>query len=79
MHTKDPSDYMMDEFQIAHSSGLLRAIVKGLSRAKEEGVFGRRERFLVVWIDDSGNTRLKSVRRLNSKEVFQTFKKVFDD
>ena len=79
MHTKDPSDFRMDEFQIAHSRGLLGAIVNGLSRAKKGGVFGRRERFLVVWIDDSGRTMFKSVQRLNSNEVYQAFKKEFGD
>lgn len=79
MHTKeDPSDFSMDEFQLTHTRGLLKAIVDGLAKAKKEGAFGRQEPFLIVWIDDSAKTMFTSVRRLNSKEVYQTFKKVFD-
>lgn len=78
MHTKDPSDYMMDKFELAHSKSLLEAILKGLEIAKQEGTFGDRKPFLVIWIQDSGNTMFKSVRRLNSKAVYQEFKKVFD-
>jgi hypothetical protein len=78
LHTKDPSDYTMDKFELAHSKALLDAILGGLWIAKKEGVFGGQKPFLAVWIQDSGNTMFKSVRRLNSKAVYQEFKKVFD-
>lgn len=52
---------------------------KGFLTAKKEGVFGDRKPFLAIWIQDSGNIMFKSVRRLNSKAVYQEFKKVFGD
>ncbi len=78
LHSKDPSDYMMDKFEIAHSRALLDAILQGLMAAKNEEVFGDRKPFLAIWIQDSGNTMFQSVRRLNSKVVYQEFRQVFD-
>ena len=78
MHSKDPSDYMMDKFELAHSQALLDAILQGLWLAKKENVFDGQKPFLAVWIQDSGNTMFKSVRRLNSKAAYQEFMKVFD-
>lgn len=78
LHSKVPSDYMMDRYELAHSRTLLEAILQGLLAAKKEKVFGDRKPFLVIWIQDSGNTMFKSVRRLNPEGVYQIFKKVFD-
>jgi hypothetical protein len=74
MHTKAASDYRMDEFEIAHSRSLLKAVMLGLELAKKNGVFGDKEPFLAVWIMDSGHPIMaESVRRLNSKTVVQQF------
>jgi hypothetical protein len=78
MHSKNPSDYMMDRWELAHSRALLNALLQGLLTAKREGVFGDRKPFLAVWIQDPGDTMFKSVRILNSKTVYQEFKKEFD-
>jgi hypothetical protein len=78
MHSKADGDYMMDEFELAHADALLDAIVRGLEIAKDEGVFGSDNRFLVVWISDSDHKIMtESARRLNSAVVFQDFMQAF--
>ena len=80
MHAKEEGDYVMDDFEIAHSDSLLEAILRGLEVAKAEGVFGTPEPFLVMWISDSGNDIMtKSVRRLNSAKVARAFEKEFGE
>src|SRR5262249_53766194 len=53
MHSKPDTDYVMDEFEIAYADVLLDAVVRGLEKAKLEGVFGAKDPFLAVWISDS--------------------------
>ena len=78
LHSKQEGDYVMDDFEIAHSNSLLEALLCGLEAAKAEGVFGTSEPFLVMWISDSGNDiMMKSVRHLNSAGVARAFKKEF--
>jgi len=74
LHTKDDGDFMMDEFEVAHSEALLEAVVRGLEVAKAEGLFGGEGLFLAVWISDSDHPIIaESVRRLNPREVTQEF------
>jgi hypothetical protein len=78
MHSKADDDYTMDEFEVAHANVLLESIVRGLETAKAEGVFGKSEPFLVVWISDSGHQILvESARRHNSASVAAEFIKEF--
>jgi hypothetical protein len=73
MHSKADTAYM-DVFEIAHADVLLDAVVRGLEAAKSGGAFGGTERFLAVWISDSGNAIMaESVWRLNSSAVAREF------
>lgn len=74
MYTKDENNYLMDEYEMLHSDSLLEAVVRGLEIAKENGVFGTKNLFLVVWISDSDHKIInESVCRLNSKTVMHDF------
>lgn len=74
MHTKEEGDYVMDEFEIAHSDSLLEGILQGLDTVRAEGVFGTPAPFLAMWISDSGHAIMEaSVRRLNSEAIAREF------
>lgn len=74
IHTPTPGNYEMDEFEVAYSNGLLGAIVSGLNAAKNAGVFGDEEPFLVVWISDSDEAIMtESVKQLNSPAIANEF------
>ena len=74
MHSKDDTDYRMDEFEIAHSNVLLDAVLCGLEAAKNGNAFGGAEPLLAVWISDSSHPIMgESVRRLNSAAVATEF------
>jgi hypothetical protein len=74
MHTTDRDNYQMDECEILYSNKLLEAITQGLEIAKENGVFGAKNPFLVVWISDSDHEIInKSVYRLNCESVARDF------
>ncbi len=74
MHSKSAGDFVMDEFELAHSDALLEAVVSGLSMAKHAGAFAGTEPFLAVWISDSGHSvMVDSVQRLNSEIVAGEF------
>lgn len=78
MHSKADDDYMMDEFEIAHADALLDSVVRGLQAAREGGVFGYIDPFLVVWISDSEHEIMaESVLRLNSAAVAGEFMREF--
>jgi hypothetical protein len=74
MHTPTLGNYEMDEFEIAYSNGLLKALVSGLNIAKAAGVFGGKAPFLVVWISDSDETIMtESVKHLNAPAIANEF------
>lgn len=73
MQTED-DNRKMDEYESLHSNALLEAVIQGLEVAKDNGVFGTKEPFLVVWISDSGHKIIsESVQRLNSQLVAREF------
>ena len=64
----------MDEYEILHSDALLEAIIRGLEIASHNGVFGRKNPFLVVWISDSDHKITnESVHRLNYQAITRDF------
>jgi len=74
LHLEDEDSYLIDEYKILHSDALLEATVRGLEIVKENGVFGAKNPFLVVWISDSDHEIMnESVRRLNSEAVVRDF------
>lgn len=74
LHTRTDDDFVMDEFEVAHTDALLDAIVRGLEAAKAGGIFGASEPFLVIWFSDSSHKiMVESVRRLNSDSVGKEF------
>jgi hypothetical protein len=78
LHSKADGDYTLDQFEIAHGNALLDTVVDGLRNARAGGVFGAVERFLVVWISDSGHEIMaESVQSLNSAAVAREFMREF--
>lgn len=76
MRTPDTGtyEYEMDECAGLYADALLEAMVQGLATAKGAGVFGRKDKFLVIWIADSEHKIMaSSARRLNSEAVAREF------
>jgi hypothetical protein len=75
MHVKEnPDDYVMDEFEVAHSDKLLESILAAMTELRQEGLFGGEKSFAVIWIPDSEHPIMnKSAEALNSSEVYESF------
>lgn len=68
----------MNEFEIAYGAILPDSIVQALEQVKADGVFGKVEPFLVVWISDSdAEIIFESVRLLNPPAVVGEFNREF--
>lgn len=64
----------MDECEVTFVGGVLESLVMGLEVAKKAGAFGDTEKFLVIWLSDSGVAIMsESAKRLNSAAVAAEF------
>jgi hypothetical protein len=77
---KPEDDYDLDAFEVAHADLVYHSILDGLAQARALGVFGAPPPFLAVWVSDSAAEIVaESVRRLNGRDVVETWDRVFRD
>ncbi|MBE9119771.1 DUF4303 domain-containing protein [Tychonema sp. LEGE 07199] len=81
LHLNDnPDDYAMDDWEIAHATKLLAAILTAMNELRHDSLIGGDESFAVIWIPDSDLDIMKqSAKTLNSSGVYETFIKEFGD
>jgi hypothetical protein len=75
-----PDDFMLDDYQKAHIRQLHRSILKAMKLVRDEGAFGGRKSFAILWAPDSPDDVLFcSAKLLNSQETFDDFWTVFGE
>lgn len=79
LHTKDPSDYMMDDDEVANLAQLETCVLTALKKLRGEEAFPK-SAFAVVWCPQSPTDLTPlSVKELNSKAVTKEYLTEFDD
>lgn len=75
---KDPNNFLMDEFDIAHVVKLHNAILNALIELRHDGLFGSYENFAIIWIPDSDDEIIyQSAKALNSASIYDAFMSEF--
>jgi hypothetical protein len=81
LHINESLDnYAMDDWEIAHATKLLTAILTAMTELRGDDLIGGDKSFAIIWIPDSDNDIMRqSAKALNSDAVYQLFMKEFGD
>jgi hypothetical protein len=76
----NPDDFTLDRYQIGHISRLHRSILKAMKIVRDEGAFGGKKSFAILWAPDSPDDVLFcSAKALNLRKTFKEFWREFGD
>ena len=79
-HQRQGNEFIFDEIEHLYADLILEAILQGMVAAKAQGLFGKDERFLVIWIAGSpGEITMQSLKTLNSPKVVKAFIEEFGE